>query len=266
MSLFQLLARTLRPTSSSATSTFRAIRSTHSPRLDPNFFGSSQRVGLGRRMYRTYHDFNKTNNMRLIYGICGLNIGIFLYGNYTEVQARQGHPGPFISYIQNMTLSLNGFIREHRYWTAVTSLFAHSNFLHIAGNVISFYYMGSLLARTPGISPLALAGILLGSGLSGSLGWMFLNLQRGGSEHRRALGFSGAVMGVGTIAAFLYPKTRVAIYGIIPMPLWLLMAGYAFYDGYYVNDQNSRIAHAGHLGGGAFGVAYYLLRLRGLRF
>jgi membrane associated rhomboid family serine protease len=42
--------------------------------------------------------------------------------------------------------------------------------------------------------------------------------------------------------------------------------GYAAYDGYYLNSENSRIGHAGHLGGLAFGIGYYLLRLRGLRF
>jgi membrane associated rhomboid family serine protease len=58
----------------------------------------------------------------------------------------------------------------------------------------------------------------------------------------------------------------VYIYGIIPLPLWATVAGYAVYDGYYLNDNNSRIGHAGHLGGLAFGIAYYLLRLRGLRY
>jgi membrane associated rhomboid family serine protease len=47
--------------------------------------------------------------------------------------------------------------------------------------------------------------------------------------------------------------------------LWATVAGYAVYDGYYLNDNKSRVGHAGHLGGLAFGIAYYLLRLRGLR-
>jgi membrane associated rhomboid family serine protease len=45
-----------------------------------------------------------------------------------------------------------------------------------------------------------------------------------------------------------------------------LAVGYGVYDGYYLNDNKSRIGHAGHLGGAAFGFLYYIWRLRGLRF
>ena len=55
------------------------------------------------------------------------------------------------------------------------------------------------------------------------------------------------------------------IYGIIPVPLWALMTGYAIYDGYYLSDSRSKIGHGGHLGGIAFGVVYYFAKLRGLR-
>ena len=203
-------------------------------------------------------------NMRLIYGLIGLNVGIYGYSEYVKLQAQQGHPGPYISYVKNMTLSPIGIIKEHRYWTAITSTFAHSGAFHILGNMLSFYYMASLLAATPTFTPLKLATLVFGSGLAGSAGWLFSKLNQG-DPYQRALGFSGSVMGVGTVAAFLYPRVTFQIYGIIPVPLWALMAGYAVYDGFYLNDTRGRTAHAGHLGGVAFGVVYYLARLRGLR-
>lgn len=72
-------------------------------------------------------------------------------------------------------------------------------------------------------------------------------------------------MGLTSVAACLAPHAKFQIYGIIPVPLWGLCAAYGLYDGYYLNDNNSRIGHAGHLGGLAFGLAYYLLVLRGLK-
>lgn len=202
--------------------------------------------------------------MRLIYGIIGLNVGIYGYGEYLKVQAKQGHPNPYFTYIKNMTLSPIGIIREHRYWTAITSTFAHGSLFHIIGNMVSFYYMGGLLAQTTAFTPLKLATLIFGSGLAGSAGWLVTKLGQG-EPYQRALGFSGSVMGVGTVAAFLYPTVTFQIYGIIPVPLWALMVGYAVYDGYYLNETNGRTAHAGHLGGLAFGVVYSLAMLRGLR-
>ncbi|KAF2443963.1 rhomboid-domain-containing protein [Karstenula rhodostoma CBS 690.94] len=264
MSLFQHLARTLRPTPFSAMSTFRVARSARSPKLDSNFFGSGTRLGLPRRTYYTNHTSNFSSNMRLIYSFIGLNAGVFAYATYLQEQARQGHQLPFTKFIQNMSLSPIGVIREHRYWTTITSVFSHLGLMHVAGNMLSFYFMGQMLAVTPGFTPGKIAVLVLGSGLAGSVGWLFTAMKNQNYQGR-ALGFSGSVMGVGTVAAFLYPRTQFMIYGIIPMPLWLLMAGYAVFDGYYLNDRSSRVGHAGHLGGLAFGIVYYFARVRGLR-
>ena len=72
-------------------------------------------------------------------------------------------------------------------------------------------------------------------------------------------------MGAVTVVACFLPKQTVGIFGVIPVPLWLCVLGYGAYDGYYLDSQNTRTAHAGHLGGLAFGLAYYFLKLRGLR-
>ncbi|KAL5383219.1 hypothetical protein PMIN06_011857 [Paraphaeosphaeria minitans] len=267
MSLFQRLTRTLRPTSFTAMSTFRAARSARSPMLDPNFFGSTTRLGLRHRTYNAYNaptPDRTTSNMRLIYAFMGLNGAIFAYAIYVQEQAKQGYNPPFIRFLQNCTLSPIGFFNEGRYWTTITSVFSHMNVMHIAGNMLSFYFMGQMLAMTPGFTPGKIAVLVVGSGLTGSIGWLYTTMKNRNLQ-KRALGFSGSVMGVGTVAAFLYPTTRFAIYGIIPVPLWALMAGYAVYDGYYLDDKNSKVGHAGHLGGLAFGIVYYFARVRGLR-
>ena len=73
-------------------------------------------------------------------------------------------------------------------------------------------------------------------------------------------------MGTVTAVACFVPREKVALLGVINMPLWMLVIAYGLYDGYFVNKGESRVAHGGHLGGMAFGLVYYFLRLRKLRY
>jgi len=70
------------------------------------------------------------------------------------------------------------------------------------------------------------------------------------------------VMGLGSAAACLMPQARVLLFAVVPVPLWILVPAYFVYDAYYLNAVDSRVAHAGHIGGSIFGVVYYALVLR----
>lgn len=207
-------------------------------------------------------------NMHLLYGFMGINCGVFGYAMYLREQARQGFPGPFQKFMANMTLNLTDVRDRGRWWTTITSVFTHVEPFHIIANMLSFYYMGQLVALTRGINPIRMVILVLGSGLTGSLGYLYQRSEKvkktGGVDFSHGLGFSGAVMGIGTVAACMYPKTTFQLYGIVPVPLWGLMAGYLLYDGFHLNSQNTRTGHAGHLGGMAFGIVYYFARLRGV--
>ena len=54
----------------------------------------------------------------------------------------------------------------------------------------------------------------------------------------------------------------MALFGIIPVPLWVILAGYVAVDTFYLDNTQSRTGHAAHLGGAAFGAAYSALVLR----
>lgn len=207
--------------------------------------------------------------MKIIYGIIGLNCAIFGYAQYLKEQARQGYTKGFILHVRNFSLSMGVFFKEGRYYTMLTSAFSHLDLLHLVGNMVSFYYMASLLAATPYFTPVRLLTVIFGAGVSGGLGYLttqYRAVKEGrGNAWQPALGFSGAVMGVGSVAAFLYPKTTFMIYGIVPVPLWVLIGGYALYDGFLVNNTTTGTAHSGHIGGLIFGFGYALLRLRGVR-
>ncbi|KAL1800363.1 hypothetical protein ACET3X_000705 [Alternaria dauci] len=247
--------------------------------MSTHFFSpshTSQHVRLPRpRFYSSggyghYRDQVKMNEA-ILYGLMGTNIAVFGYAYYVKEQARQGYPRPFENFMKKMTLNLTAF-QQGNYLSLLTSIFTHVDIGHIFSNMFTVYFLGSFLANAPIITPVRYLTIALGSGIAGSVGYLFnryYQMQAQGPRARdntRGLGFSGAVMGISTVAACLAPHSQVLIYGIVPMPLWALVAGYAVYDGYYLNSTNSRIGHAGHLGGLAFGLVYYFARLRGLRF
>lgn len=221
--------------------------------------------------YRNYNAYQSqvAANTRVLYSLMGINAAVFGYAIYTKTLASQGHPQKFISFMRNWTCNLTDVIRSGVYWQLMTSTFSHLDIWHIGGNMLTAYYLGGYLAASPLITPMRFLTISLGAGVMGSIGflWQRYFVTGGkGVDYKRGLGFSGALMGITSVAACLAPTARVLIYGVIPMPLWGLVVGYAFFDGYYLNDGNSRVGHAGHLGGLAFGLGYYLLKLRGLRF
>jgi membrane associated rhomboid family serine protease len=128
----------------------------------------------------------------------------------------------------------------------------------------SALYIGSFLTTTPGFKPARLVTLIVGSALTGSSGWLFqqwLKAEEGKPNRNYGLGFSGVVMGMSVVASLLDPLRKVPIYGIIPVPLWALSAGYLVYDSFFLNKK-SNVGHAGHLGGMAFGFLYYFASIR----
>jgi len=82
------------------------------------------------------------------------------------------------------------------------------------------------------------------------------------AQNRPALGFSGIAYGFLAAAVCLHPTSTLMIWGVVECPAWLFGLLLVGYDSYYLHDQTSFVGHSAHLGGAAFGVAYYLLQLR----
>ncbi|KAI5272229.1 hypothetical protein E4T47_04406 [Aureobasidium subglaciale] len=144
-----------------------------------------------------------------------------------------------------------------RWWTVLTSAFAHIDPVHFAFNMLSLY------------------NFCRGSAVMGGFGFLY-HRKRKISEsspsdwqnktrnyNSSALGASGAVMGIGALTACMVPNAPMQLMLIpITFPLWVFVAGYGLVDSYFLDSPNSGIAHAGHLGGLVFGTAYYLAFLR----
>ena len=80
-----------------------------------------------------------------------------------------------------------------------------------------------------------------------------------------ALGASAAVNSVMVVDICLFPTRTVLLYGLLPMPaallgaLWLMRDVTGTMEGGGGGGGGQRIAHAGHLGGAATGLAFFLL-------
>ncbi|MGH7669413.1 MAG: rhomboid family intramembrane serine protease [Gemmatimonadaceae bacterium] len=136
-----------------------------------------------------------------------------------------------------------------RPWTIVTYMFLHGGWLHILFNMIVLFFFGprveSRLGSKRFITLYFLSGVA-GAGLS-----FFL------APDAAIIGASAAVFGVETAFAKYWPRELIYIWGVIPIPAFLLIAltvGYSLWSG--MNGSTSGVADFAHLGGIGAGFLY----------
>lgn len=155
-------------------------------------------------------------------------------------------------------------LEEGRYWTLLTSAFSHNMFWHFFINMYVLNSFGRVielvLPRNQFIQFYIVASIL--SSFSHTLVSQFLL----GSPELPALGASGAVAGLVILFSLIYPREKIALLGIIPLPsivgalvfialdIWGLVA--------QAEGGGLPIGHGAHLGGAFAGILYYYLYLR----
>ncbi|ORY12748.1 hypothetical protein BCR34DRAFT_563306 [Clohesyomyces aquaticus] len=275
--MFSLLRQHAKMRLRSIPSAFRRQFATQLPKMPSRFFQSNlSKKGLSskipfRRSYSSrrapaYDVPMMQKNNTIVWAFIGVNTAVHAYSYYVYAAAAQGQHAVVANFFENMTTSLQSVRDEGRWWTIATCCITQVSFIHYLGNMFGFYVMGKFVGWTPGVTPAAFLTLVIGSGLAGTALALVEKSysDQEDAEKKRFLGFSGVVTGVGTAAACIYPRSKVLIYGIVPVPLWLLTAGFLAYDGYYLNKGNTGVAHAGHLGGFVYGLMFYALRLRGL--
>ncbi|GAB7337635.1 hypothetical protein MBLNU457_g2930t1 [Dothideomycetes sp. NU457] len=224
-----------------------------------------------RRLYSTSFASDPNMVMNAYYLLLGLNaipFGLWIYARATKNE-RLGHR------IQENTLVSAAAVDQGRWWTLLTSAFSHQEIVHFAFNMLTMRTMCQILSLVPNLHGGHILMVALGSGLAGSAGYVLQHkLAAKNSPNRgdallhyraQALGASGAVMGLSMLATCFLPSMPLQLMFIpVPIPLWAITAGYFAVDAYYLSSQTSRTAHAGHLGGLAFGAASYFVLLKGI--
>jgi len=157
-------------------------------------------------------------------------------------------------------------IEQGQLWRLVTCGFCHDRYgvWHIVFNMLALYWFGTRLERMYGSREFLL--FYLAAVICSSLAYVGLAYYTG--SNAAAIGASGGVMGVMMLYVIYYPHETFLLFWVIPVPLWALLGIYVLYDLHPVllqlaGDQFfTGVAHAGHLGGLAFGFLYWRLSLR----
>jgi membrane associated rhomboid family serine protease len=148
-------------------------------------------------------------------------------------------------------LGLIPYYFTERPWTIFTAMFIHAGLWHLFFNMITLFFFGSYLSQLVGSSWFAIVYFI--GGIVGNLLYVLI-----GEEFLIVVGASGAIYAIAGALVVMVPNIRVALMGIVPMPLWvaILVVGVilSFLPG---------VAWQAHLGGLAVGlIAGYFFRRR----
>jgi membrane associated rhomboid family serine protease len=143
--------------------------------------------------------------------------------------------------------------RDHEYHRLLTSGFIHAGPIHLFMNMFTLFSFGPVLERA--LQTWAFLAVYLACLVFGSL-WSLLEHVR--NMGYRAVGASGAVIGVTTLFSMFAPMAEVQIMGILPMPAILATIVFVFLLAYAAQDIRTgiigRIGHSAHVGGALMGI------------
>jgi membrane associated rhomboid family serine protease len=147
-------------------------------------------------------------------------------------------------------------------WRLLTYAFLHdtNSLWHIAFNMLLLWWFGSEMEDLYG--PREFLAFYLTAAVAGGVLYVLtplVGLGTGGP----ALGASGAVTGVLVLSALHYPRRVIWLFFLLPVPIWLFVVFNVAQDAFaLLSHKEGGVAVAGHLGGAAFGLAYYKLHWR----
>lgn len=154
-------------------------------------------------------------------------------------------------------LGLMPAIFWERPWTIITAMFVHSGLGHIIFNMLGLFFLGRTLILLVGTNKFLLVYFM--GGIIGNVLYLLLNM----SSIIPLVGASGAVYAVAGALVVMVPNMRVALWGIIPMPLWVFVVvflGILSLPGIVAIN----VAWQAHFGGLAVGlIAGYFFRKKG---
>jgi membrane associated rhomboid family serine protease len=154
-------------------------------------------------------------------------------------------------------MGLQPTLFTHRPWTLLTSMFLHVEFFHIFSNMLVLFFFGRIVNKLLG--RWRFLAIYLIGGLAGNLLFLWI-----GPQNSLAFGASGAVYAIAGTLVVLMPNMRIALWGIIPMPLWIfaiIFLGLLSIPPF----AGANIAWQAHMGGLAVGIIAGLIYKRQMR-
>lgn len=191
----------------------------------------------------------------LITGLIAINVVVYLMWNYGR------DFGVSLGFmVDNFLVSYDGLANGH-FWTLLTSAFSHNMFLHIALNMFVLNSFGPIICYTLG--PRRFLGFYLCAGILGSLSHALVSKFILGEGDIPALGASGAIAGLILLFSLLYPRQKILMFAIIPVPAILGALLFVGLDIWGLVAQAEGgglpIGHGAHLGGSLAGLIYFFI-------
>jgi membrane associated rhomboid family serine protease len=146
-------------------------------------------------------------------------------------------------------------------WQLLSYAFLHGSVLHIFVNMLALYMFGSALEMYWGGRRFVIYFLLCV--LTAALTQLAV---RTPGNLIPVIGASGGIFGVLLAFAWYFPRQRVLLYAVIPIPAWLFVTVYGLLELFFgVSGIEPGVAHFAHLGGlagGALCILYWRMRHR----
>lgn len=188
-----------------------------------------------------------------------LNIIVYIQWFFASTQSKS----QLLFMYNNFLVSWTGLL-DGRLWTLVTSTFSHNMFWHLFINMYVLINFGLILEKILG--PKEFLQFYLLAGTLSSLSHALVSYLILGEPSIPALGASGAISGLILLFSLMFPKEKILLFGIIPLPAIVGSLAFVGLDIWGLVAQAEGgglpIGHGAHLGGAVVGVIYYLLSIR----
>lgn len=149
-----------------------------------------------------------------------------------------------------------GSIRAGDHIRMISSGFLHADMGHLFFNMFTLYMFAPVVINYFGSASFFM--IYVASLVFGSL--LTLLMHKNDYSYR-AIGASGAVMGVLYAAILIDPSMNLYLFFVpIPIPAYLFGIGYLLYSIYGMKAKNDNIGHTAHFGGAVGGYLITLLK------
>jgi len=199
-------------------------------------------MNLIRRPFR-YHSNN------YVFVIIGINVLVYL----AEMFIKQV---PVYFYLSLSPVAImHGWI-----WQFVTYMFVHDpqSIIHIIFNMLALFIFGPPVERQMGSREFLLYYLLTGI-LAGFFSFVVYVVT--GTWNVLLLGASGAIFAVQLAYAVLFPRSKIYIWGILPLRAPVMVLGFTALELVsMIGGFTGGISHLTHLVGFAIGWIYFLLR------
>ena len=164
---------------------------------------------------------------------------------------------------EKMLFIPNRIKHSGEYHRLISSIFIHADLNHLAFNMLSLYFLGTLFEQ----QMISVYGVQLGSVnfillylLGGVASEIYPFIRHQDDPYYRSLGASGAVSGVIFAAILWNPTMNLYLFFIpVPIPAYIFGPIYLAFEYFAMKKGTTNIAHDAHIGGALFGIFFVLL-------